>query len=293
MAASECPLLSPFPLELRVSMIQTTMQGRHFDKGDKVEVLRGDDLSLWFPGKVIRSSRAMYKDQIYVEYETLKSGKKKAKRLREYVAAASIRPSPPLELHRYFKAGETVDAFHENAWRRGTVVDILENSRYLVSFDGLDDKFEFEQWILRLHREWDDGSWFPPFPEKRESAELQIKPGGMKLRIKCSGITMGENFHNGLMVEVRSEKEDRRGSWYTAVIVDSVGTDKFLVEYQTLRADGGTELLKEYVDSSCVRPCPPEIPQIDYFKQFQEVDVWHNDGWWVGLIFEVLDGLKY
>ena len=57
---------------------------------------------------------------------------------------------------------EKVDALHESAWRMGSVADILENSRYSVSFVGVVDESAFEQWNLRLHRYWDDGSWIRP-----------------------------------------------------------------------------------------------------------------------------------
>lgn len=45
----------------------------------------------------------------------------------------------------------------------GSVADIVENSRYSVPFVGVVEESAFEQWNLRLHRDWDDGSWIPPF----------------------------------------------------------------------------------------------------------------------------------
>ncbi|PSR85066.1 DUF724 domain-containing protein [Actinidia chinensis var. chinensis] len=254
----------------------------HFQKGDKVEVRGGDDSSRWFSATVLRSSPTKHKGMIYVEYETITAGEK---RRREYVAVASVRPSPPAEFHRSFKVGEKVDALHESAWRVGSVVDVLENSRYSMSFDGVVEESAFEQWNLRVHRDWDDGLWNPPF-------DSQMKPRALKLRIKFSGRTSDASFSKGTVVEVRSGREGYQSSWYAAVIVDSIGTDKFLVEYQTLRAGDETEL-KENVDASYIRPCPPEIPQMDRFKQFQDVDAWCNDGWWEALIFEVLDDHKY
>ncbi|GFZ21640.1 agenet domain-containing protein [Actinidia rufa] len=231
----------------------------HFQKGDKVEVRRGDDSSRWFSVTVLRSSPTKHKGMIYVEYETITAG---LKRRREYVAVASVRPSPPAEFLRSFKIGEKVDALHESAWRVGSVVDVLENSRYSVSFDGVVEESAFEQWNLRVHRDWDDGSWIPPF-------DSQMKPRALKLRIKFSGRTSDASFSKGTVVEVRSGREGYQGSWYAAVIVDSIGTDKFLVEYQTLRAGDETELKEN------------------------DVDAWCNDGWWEGLIFEVLDDHKY
>lgn len=276
---------------------------RHFDKGDKVEVNRDDDndVSLWFPAIVIRSLPVKHRGQIYVEYETLNSSgsaddETQTKRLREYVSAAKVRPSLPIELHRYFKVGDNVDAFRRNAWRQGTIDDILENSKYSVSFvGGVHEKADFELWNLRLHRDWDDGSWIPPLDLQLQgkSSELDMKRRELKLRIKYSGRASEAKFSKGTMVEARSNKEGYQGSWYTAVVIDSIGNDKFLVEYQTLWTDGEAELLKENVDASFIRPCPSEIPQIDHFDQFQEVDAWYNDGWSVGHIFKVLDECKY
>lgn len=127
-----------------------------------------------------------------------------------------------------------------------------------------------------------------------KSSQLEIvKPERVKLRIKYGEGASDAKFSKGKMVEVRSDEEGFQGSWYTAVVVDSVANGKFLVQYQTLKTDDETELLKEYLDASYIRPCPPEIPQIGYFEQSQEVDAWYNDGWWVGRIFKVLDDYRY
>lgn len=95
------------------------------------------------------------------------------------------------------------------------------------------------------------------------------------------------------MVEVGGVKEGFQVSWYAAVIVDLIGIDKFLVEYQRVKTLNGTALLKDSVDASNIRPCPPETPQIGHFKKFQEVDAWYRDGWWVSDIVKVLDDYNY
>ncbi|XP_058203732.1 protein AGENET DOMAIN (AGD)-CONTAINING P1-like isoform X1 [Rhododendron vialii] len=270
----------------------------HFEKGDKVEVTKGDDddnsssCCSWFPASILRPFPAKHKGQIYVQYETHSeeddTETETKRRRREYVSASNVRPSPPLELHRYFKVGENVDAFHDKAWRRGTIKDILEESRYAVSFEGvLEEQLEFDQWNLRLHRDWEDGSWVPPFHHQ------VIQPKELKLRIKFSGTKSDAKFSKGTMVEVGGVKEGFQVSWYAAVIVDLIGIDKFLVEYQTVKTLNGTALLKDSVDASNIRPCPPETPQISHFKKFQEVDAWHRDGWWVSDIVNVLDDYNY
>lgn len=107
--------------------------------------------------------------------------------------------------------------------------------------------------------------------------------GKMNIKVK---------FSKGMKVEVRSDEDGYRGSWYTAVIIDSIG-DKFLVEYQTLKTDDETEFLKEVAESSHVRPFPPGIGRVRTFARHEMVDAWYNDGWWVGHISQILGGSKY
>ncbi|KAI8565956.1 hypothetical protein RHMOL_Rhmol02G0002000 [Rhododendron molle] len=270
----------------------------HFEKGDKVEVTKGGDdnnsssCCSWFPASILRPFPAKHKGQIYVQYETHSeeddTETETKRRRREYVSASNVRPSPPLELHRYFKFGENVDAFHDKAWRRGTIKDILEESRYAVSFEGvLEEQLVFDQWNLRLHRDWEDGSWVPPFHHQG------IQPKELKLRIKFSGTKSDAKFSKGTMVEVGGVKEGFQVSWYAAVIVDLIGIDKFLVEYQRVKTLNGTALLKDSVDAPNIRPCPPETPQIGHFKKFQEVDAWYRDGWWVSDVVKGLDDYNY
>lgn len=132
--------------------------------------------------------------------------------------------------------------------------------------------------------------------QMQPSSELELKSEEREVKIKkikyCE--TMPEAiFSNGTFVEIKSDEEGFQGSWYTAVIVSSVGEDEYLVEYQTLKNEDGAELLKEKADALYMRPCPPVMQRLDRFKLFEKVDGWYNDGWWVGLICRVLDGLTY
>jgi len=99
-------------------------------------------------------------------------------------------------------------------------------------------------------------------------------------------------FREGDVVEVSSDDEGFCGAWYTATIIGSNG-EAFLVEYQNLRTDDDRELLKETVDSLQIRHIPPNTPVVDNFKLLEEVDAFHNDGWWVGVISKVLEGPRY
>ena len=100
-------------------------------------------------------------------------------------------------------------------------------------------------------------------------------------------------FSKGTKVEVTSDEEGYKGSWYTANIVEILGNDKILVEYQTLKTDDETEFHKEVADSSNIRPCPPEVQHVHRFAICENVDAWYNDGWWVGYIYQVLPYPNY
>ena len=113
------------------------------------------------------------------------------------------------------------------------------------------------------------------------------------MKIKYCGRTSEAEFSKGTMVEVKSDEEGYQGSWYTAAIVNSIGKDKYLVEYQTLKTEDETELLKDKAGASYVRPCPPVIHRLDHFKLFEKVDAWYNDRWWMGLISRVPGDLTY
>lgn len=141
----------------------------HFRKGDLVEVLKrenGPSTSTYYAAKVLRSN-VKQRNQIFVEYQTMiiiGSGCQKC--VTELVDLASVRPMPPRELNKCFRMGDSVDVYCDNAWQKGTIKDILENSKYIVRFHGKSEGIVAEQCYLRLHREWDDGSWVPPLPEQ-------------------------------------------------------------------------------------------------------------------------------
>lgn len=118
----------------------------------------------------------------------------------------------------------------------------------------------------------------------------ETKPENLRFRIKYSRRPLKESeFKKGKMVEVSSDDEGFRGAWFVATIVDIVGKGRFQVEYRDLTTNDGTQLLKEEIDARFIRPFPPQIPFSGSFKQFQEVDVWYNDGWWEAVVLEVLN----
>ncbi|KAM7255886.1 hypothetical protein ACFE04_011627 [Oxalis oulophora] len=67
--------------------------------------------------------------------------------------------------------------------------------------------------------------------------------------------------------------------------------DKFLVMYDTLFSDNNRhKRLREFVDLSRIRPLPPSLTSKNpyYFVLNEVVDVYHLDGWCVGVIDKVL-----
>lgn len=134
-----------------------------FNKGDQVEVLKrenGPNTSTYYPATVLKPS----KTQVFVEYQTLMINESAGpKRITESVGLGFVRPKPPRRTIEYFKVDDSVDVYCDNGWHKGIVRDILENSKYVVGFVGQSsDGIVTEQCNLRLHREWDDGSWIPP-----------------------------------------------------------------------------------------------------------------------------------
>ncbi|XP_076949860.1 DUF724 domain-containing protein 6-like [Bidens hawaiensis] len=132
------------------------------------------------------------------------------------------------------------------------------------------------------------------------------------------------NFTVGSAVEVGSDEPGFHGAWYTAAIVDEANnTNKssgkksktrkktgFIVKYDTLIQDDDNvnEPLTEVVHLSLVRPLPPtnvrrndgktataaEVVLEDdgggggEFEVYDVVDAYHRDGWWVGVVKEVV-----
>lgn len=101
------------------------------------------------------------------------------------------------------------------------------------------------------------------------------------------------DFGSGTPVEVRSDEEGFVGAWFAAKIVRAIDKNMFTVEYQNLRTDDDSQLLRETVYSQNIRPAPPDILESKSFRLLEEVDAWYNDGWWVGVISKVVKNSSY
>ncbi|KAL2934980.1 DUF724 domain-containing protein 2 [Bienertia sinuspersici] len=111
-------------------------------------------------------------------------------------------------------------------------------------------------------------------------------------------------FPFGSEVEVTSDEEGFKGAWYLATVIQSPtsshspqeeGGGKILVEYKNLLSDeNGNTLLKEFVDAKFVRPKHPiEDDDKVIFEVNDVVDAFFQDGWWCGVVTEVVAKNKY
>lgn len=103
----------------------------------------------------------------------------------------------------------------------------------------------------------------------------------------------------GSEVEVSSDEDGFKGAWFRATIVESPISSsaskkrkKALVEYKNLVTDDGSKQLREHIDSSYVRPLPPDVNDCG-FQEGDVVDADYKDGWWTGIIRKVLEKSKY
>lgn len=234
-----------------------------FPVGTQVEVARIEQNIpvAWFPAIIVKT---IWNSYFQLEYY--------AKELqREIVGSQHIRPPPPqtLDIKDFCKFDE-VEAFYCNGWWSGVISLIGDGPVYHVKSKHWVEDIKFSRTELRLRYDWVDGRWLR-LTRRMKTTELR----------------------EGMLAEVSSDDEGFRGAWFTATILELIGRNKFLVEYKDLKTDDETEFLKEIVESLHIRPTPPETPVPEKFNLLEEVDAFHNDGWWVGVISKVLGGSKY
>ncbi|XP_057516227.1 DUF724 domain-containing protein 7-like isoform X2 [Amaranthus tricolor] len=98
-----------------------------------------------------------------------------------------------------------------------------------------------------------------------------------------------ETFKKGTKLEVSFDEEGLRGSWYTATVTRPLSrrTHQIEVEYHNLfQHEFSSKALCESVAAILVRPIPPLDPHGE-FSLMDDVDVFHNDGWWEGVVTNV------
>ncbi|XP_027364489.1 DUF724 domain-containing protein 3 [Abrus precatorius] len=100
-------------------------------------------------------------------------------------------------------------------------------------------------------------------------------------------------FKPGTAVEVSSDDDGFRGSWFSGIVIRRLASDRFLVEYDNLMEDEqSSKRLREVLNLRHLRPLPPSETGRE-FKFGQEVDAFHNDGWWEGHITQELGNERF
>ncbi|KAK6911673.1 Agenet-like domain [Dillenia turbinata] len=115
-------------------------------------------------------------------------------------------------------------------------------------------------------------------------------------------------FQKGIEVEVMFDEEGFKGAWFAATIVkppykkktkdnkrkvDQSVNYEVEVECRDLMSDAkGKKKLRETIDLIQIRPIPPR-EKTRSFELNEEVDAYFNDGWWEGVVTEVLEKKRY
>ncbi|XP_031279304.1 LOW QUALITY PROTEIN: DUF724 domain-containing protein 3-like [Pistacia vera] len=118
------------------------------------------------------------------------------------------------------------------------------------------------------------------------------------MKLKMPGGDDKSFIKKGSLVEVRSDSDGYKGVWYVAKVLEPPSpprltpsppnkrTKNVHIEYQTLLRDVGSgKALTEYVNSSFVRPLPPNDEHDLQVNDF--VDAMSLDGWWIGVVVEI------
>ncbi|XP_062001534.1 DUF724 domain-containing protein 1-like isoform X2 [Rosa rugosa] len=115
-------------------------------------------------------------------------------------------------------------------------------------------------------------------------------------------------WSRGEKVEVRTEEEGFHGAWFPATILEppsnpssvlsrkrkSFNSNKVLVQYNTFVTEKDpTKPLTEYTNVMFLRPSPPVEAPGKTFEAGDDVDAFHNDAWWPGVVMSVEGGDRY
>nr|GEV41247.1 agenet-like domain-containing protein [Tanacetum cinerariifolium] len=115
---------------------------------------------------------------------------------------------------------------------------------------------------------------------------------------KRKRITTISNFLLQHKVEVRSIEEGFEGSWHSATVIDSKNQTR-MVKYDNILSDDSSENFVESVPvlsdkyRGRIRPVPPQFKHnLNCLHYGQCVDVFHEEAWWDGVVFDHNDVSK-
>ncbi|XP_076919338.1 protein AGENET DOMAIN (AGD)-CONTAINING P1-like [Bidens hawaiensis] len=99
-------------------------------------------------------------------------------------------------------------------------------------------------------------------------------------------------FKRGDQIEVIDLGAGFFGSYYDGNIMSRVGKKTYIVQFRTLLEADQSGFLREFVTANKIRPKPDDVVVTD-FVLGQKVDVFANDGWWVGRIASKIGETEY
>ncbi|KAG9129946.1 hypothetical protein Leryth_007079 [Lithospermum erythrorhizon] len=129
-----------------------------FTRGQHIEVASKEEgyMGSYYEAIVITE---VLRQEYIVQYKTLLKDDLSAP-LREVVAAAEIRPSPPhvAAPARGFKKRDKVDALDNEGWWVGVITKVV-GTKYYVYFRTTGEELEYDVGSLRVHQDWVRGKW--------------------------------------------------------------------------------------------------------------------------------------
>ncbi|VFQ97132.1 unnamed protein product, partial [Cuscuta campestris] len=112
------------------------------------------------------------------------------------------------------------------------------------------------------------------------------------------------SLSEGSLIEICTGEKGLTAVWFEAVVLDpnppppsharssSKRACRVYVEYTTLLSDDGESPLRELVNLEYIRPRPP-TETVEGFELYDPVDAFYNDGWWTGVVTQLLDSNRY
>ncbi|KAJ0237702.1 Protein AGENET DOMAIN [Hirschfeldia incana] len=259
-----------------------------FSNGTVVEVSSDEEgfVGCWFAARIVER---IGEDKYMIEYKDLREDNG-VEPLKEEADFLHIRPPPPSDEDLDFSVGDKIDAFYNDGWWVGEVMESVKDGSVGIFFRESREKMRFGRQGLRLHKEWVNGTWELPL-KKGEMKRTKKLPCERNVRPKIA--TDKQYFSIGTPVEVGSIEEGFEDSWFLAKLVEYRGTDKCLVEYDKLKDEDGKEPLREEVNVFQIRPQPLEMVMVNPFEKLDKVNALYNDGWWIGVVKKVLAKSSY
>ena len=93
---------------------------------------------------------------------------------------------------------------------------------------------------------------------------------------------------DGSWIEVIGAEKDFLGSFFPGEIVERYWKTHYVVQYDFLfEEEDSNEPLKEILPGCQLRPSPP-VGEFDDYEIGDEVDAWHEGGYWSGEITKVM-----